>query len=656
MSFPPTPPSTNSSTSSRRRRAQASSSEEDPTGNFGISACKYRVGAPPLRHLPLVSGVNDACRDVERLLGPSLVNHATEVLRNYRITEPEGPPLYVEMEAPVGNLDLVFSIELVSRMYPQEPNDPRTTLLIVTKWTSNALETWPNIVSELKRYVNYRVSLIDELKDVEIDVEMVAPELVMDKYIAPIPNDANFAKIAADWPAIRTGVVKILGYYDSTKNYITAVALFSLGYKLSNNPRTVFISVSYDSNSTTWPPIVKQLQDFVDEYKYGLEIHMEHNQVTQFAFTLLPPEVPPKILEHNLIIGSEYSDKVNLGADISAGYYLERNDGKFRSPLIGTMGCFLEIKTVSLHEWTPVALTNYHVVRPAITGYQLLAGPRADGTENARISIEQTPRRGSDLIKADRKGIFPSDKNKRKVIENPARTKHNVTIDEFNKDPAQYNDETIKQQIAFFDANRQPFASAWFGSGYMRRTKTHGRLDWALLMPLQQNRVGENRLPSYEEWLQPYNTKTMPRPNARGAILKAPQGQSLASMDHGARIYKVGSSTKATIGYFNGLKADCAVIEDAYLHSDPSKRFSTEYTYIGEVSNGRPFATVGDSGAVVFDNEGRAQGLLFSGQRPQQGKTGYAFVTPIEDVFADIKALSDGQITDVRIAGTGEST
>jgi hypothetical protein len=53
---------------------------------------------------------------------------------------------------------------------------------------------------------------------------------------------------------------------------------------------------------------------------------------------------------------------------------------------------------------------------------------------------------------------------------------------------------------------------------------------------------------------------------------------------------------------------------------------------------------------VVFDEGGRAVGLVFRGLMAQQAANSYTFITPIEDVFADIRAFSKGGITDIRIA------
>ncbi|KAF4995124.1 hypothetical protein FDECE_12895 [Fusarium decemcellulare] len=73
-----------------------------------------------------------------------------------------------------------------------------------------------------------------------------------------------------------------------------------------------------------------------------------------------------------------------------------------------------------------------------------------------------------------------------------------------------------------------------------------------------------------------------------------------------------------------------------------------EVAFLGH--NGRLFSAFGDSGSVVFDAEGGVMGLVFTGQKPQNADKTYSYVTAIENVFDDIMASSNGEITAVRIA------
>lgn len=78
---------------------------------------------------------------------------------------------------------------------------------------------------------------------------------------------------------------------------------------------------------------------------------------------------------------------------------------------------------------------------------------------------------------------------------------------------------------------------------------------------------------------------------------------------------------------------------------------SSEFLYmsLSEVSNSE-VAKGGDSGSVVFNTFGCALGLLFRGYQAQATSGSHTLITPIEDVFADIKAFFNNQITDIRIA------
>lgn len=77
---------------------------------------------------------------------------------------------------------------------------------------------------------------------------------------------------------------------------------------------------------------------------------------------------------------------------------------------------------------------------------------------------------------------------------------------------------------------------------------------------------------------------------------------------------------------------------------------SDEFLYLGLPDPAEHWlASKGDWGSVVFNGDGAAVGLLCRGHTAQQAKGSYAYVTPIEDVFEDIKAFSSKQITDIRI-------
>ncbi|KAF4595373.1 Peptidase cysteine/serine, trypsin-like protein [Ophiocordyceps camponoti-floridani] len=97
-----------------------------------------------------------------------------------------------------------------------------------------------------------------------------------------------------------------------------------------------------------------------------------------------------------------YDDKLNMGACIGARRYVPRNDGVWRSPVSGTLACYVDL--LRRGKWEKYAITNHHVVRPALDGFML------DRVEGDGTSTYGEPRLGSDLGIADEKGSMIVDK------------------------------------------------------------------------------------------------------------------------------------------------------------------------------------------------------------------------------------------------------
>jgi hypothetical protein len=392
------------------------------------------------------------------------------------------------------------------------------------------------------------------------------------------------------------------------------------------------------------------MQSFLDEFKLGLRVHIEHNIIGPRVFhlhetNLTQAERLEKIRDFAIQPMNPYSISPNAGADIGAGRYLQRQDGKLSSPMLGTLGCWLDVN-VKGEGWKTVALTNYHIVRPALDGFTLGEPIQGSALWNAD---------------ADANGLLPSDvKHRSCKMEHPARARHNFTVETTERafqpgyafqDPSPTRDEyrrILDEQIAFFDGDRQYLGQVWLASGFLRRTATsNSRLDWALVMPTAKSHIGRNILPGKEDWAAKYTPAAWAAQPTWGATLQ-PQAISIHDMQQDDVVYKAGASTKCTVGEFTELRPDCAITEEGYMPGrTAASRRSTEFMFAGvEV---QPFAERGDSGAAVWDREGRVVGLLFRGPAPHQCARGYALGTPIEDVFESIIAVSKGRIVDIRI-------
>jgi hypothetical protein len=142
-----------------------------------------------------------------------------------------------------------------------------------------------------------------------------------------------------------------------------------------------------------------------------------------------------------------------------------------------------------------------------------------------------------------------------------------------------------------------------------------------------------------------------------------PQGRSLYECIEGDKVvheeivvFKNGASTTCTQGNLSKLKTDCVISEEKYMSEgdhvprrSESSLKSREFVVVSHVRRVGRFGDRGDSGAVVWDKEGRVIGMLFTGQQPHGTEDGYSLVTPIEDIFEDIKDMLGGNIIDIRI-------
>lgn len=124
-------------------------------------------------------------------------------------------------------------------------------------------------------------------------------------------------------------------------------------------------------------------------------------------------------------------------------------------------------------------------------------------------------------------------------------------------------------------------------------------------------------------------------------------------------VFKVGAYTGIiSAGKFQVLKGAIFIAEKITLKEDKHLgRMSEEFCMIQNQVPRDPdedvgaFSDRGDSRSVVWDGEGYAVGLLFTGQpvmnAEQQRLT---HVTPIHDIFDDIRSFTDRQITDILVA------
>lgn len=637
-----------------------------------ILVARYRVASPILRPAPLAMRHGLFPPKLQSCVVP--IRDATEqILDNHKLTDED-----------------ITEVSILYRQKPDAPNSSVPTVFIVNPWNEDSLKSWPLAVKEIVAFVDK--FLADAECDETLHVEMIAPERLMPKYLYPAPSLPGLA-----WPELRSAIHQKLDNYQATRAYVTAIGLFRLGFSPSPsfNPITVYVSLEDDSDETQWGAITQHLELYLHGLGWtSFVVHLEHNVVQRYAFDLNLPAGSFKVTQTKMktskhLLKGEYQGRVNLGASIGAAQYLRTGGGSIANPSAGTLGCYIEIRMKGSTTWQKFGLTNYHVMRPCLDGF-VLRETKVDHTPDPEDTPEQiqvdsvtskedTPRVDSELWKADH-AVFRQAKYPRPMtLESPARVKHNYTvwymdtvIQKMRKSggsdsPGAIEVEKMETEkagkISFFDNKSNEYGTVRMASGFGRRTSQRNhRLDWAVIQ-VNPSRIGENRLPTWEVW-ESAATELINTPNMDtfGALLQPPHpSRSLKTMALGTRVWKVGASSGPTHGVYNEYKVECTIEDDAHVktiridgRAVTVSKYSEQFVIIGgDQSEGGVsdrFCGPGDSGAVVFNERGEAVGLLFSGQQPGQTRAGYGLVTPIEDVFADIKTCAKGQVEDIRIA------
>lgn len=520
---------------------------------------------------------------------------------------------------------------------------------------------------------------------IDIAVELISKTLIDEKFVSVIDcTEPGAASLARAWPGIRYTVFQTLETFASTKGYTTAISLLRLGYDRvpSYNPRTVYITLDYSSSGYGWPPVLRQLQKYVDTFNMGLVVHMEHNLVDGMS-ELPVPQSDLSSLERDLVqekhgAGSldPYSKEVKLGDAIGAATYLTRIDEKLCNPQIGTLGCWVEVKLRGKDRWLKMGLSCYHILRSCLPGFPVgTQVVKVDGSDVIR-DCSNHPLPNTPCWKADMEGLSPSDRRAFENVEHPPRLMHNIAVTDLEEATTKSRDRNeqseravweneLRETTRFYNEGMQVFGTPCFASGYLRRSATGGRLDWSLIQPNDDNRVAGNPLPSWKPLSDKgFRRMGLPLEGAGEDSTLKSQGDSIHDhVQEGSDTcsntkpdtcsyeelvgYKQGAATGPTVGMLSLGKTYCRT------PGQPG-RYSTEYIFCGAPAYPtRSFAEQwGDAGAVVYDRKGGILGLVVSGQVPQQSKQGYTIVTPIEDIFEDIKTMSKGEVEAIRVLGS----
>ncbi|KAF5593542.1 uncharacterized protein FSUBG_9777 [Fusarium subglutinans] len=548
----------------------------------------------------------------------------------------------------------------------------RPTVIMLADWSTEKSDSFTRAAQHMATYLGK----FSRMMMSPIYVEIVSRDLIKTKYYGRVNEPA----LSRAWDTVRDLIYERLQSLPTTRGYLTCLALQKFGVNplINANPATVYISMDHRSDETSWYGVVSAVKDVLDHLGgwEHVQIHIEHNLNWLSTYEPLPldPSKRAKGEAANKRIKGDYNKTVQIGDDFSPSRYILEGDQKHNSGF-GTLGCFIQIKRKSDPQWRTCALTNHHVVRAAFDGFAFLTGP--DG------EIQKLPPpEGSDLRKVDFDGYNASSKLSHEVasFESPSRAKHNFTMGVIDEDidgfrnrlslkeeelRASKHKKAIRESIrelkaqiasmetekkakeAFIKQDKQVLGNLIASSGFRRQVGSR-RMDWALI-ELDPSRRWSNDLPELKVWLSKYEDPTA-APYALGTpIQPRSEGKSAEGPWELGHIFKMGTTTGATTGKWWWEKQRVTIEHDAYLGE--ARLVTDEFVY-GPREDINPITKLcahGDSGSVIFDNDGGIVALLFRGHKHNDTyDDGYGYVTPIEHVFDDIKDFTD--ITNIRIA------
>ncbi|KAM0427205.1 hypothetical protein ACHAPT_007633 [Fusarium lateritium] len=197
-----------------------------------VFTSRYRAASPVLRTLQLQSA-HRPLPDILATHKASFIEKAKQVLEQYGLVEGDDT-----------------KVDLLHRQQSPYGREPIATLYITTPWKKSTADLWPRAVEDIKVFM---------------DSVIQGPRGLTE----------------AEWDSVRAMVRENLDSFEATKDQWTTVALFKLGYSenMEENPNTIYVSLSYDSDEMKWEEVMVKIEKELQEMNLGfLELHFEHNE------------------------------------------------------------------------------------------------------------------------------------------------------------------------------------------------------------------------------------------------------------------------------------------------------------------------------------------------------------------------------------------
>lgn len=586
-----------------------------------VETAIYRAALGQLRPLTMCSKTFDkghilAWRECR------IQDEVIKVLERHGLQEPptiDGIRPYMDAEA--------SHVRVLNRWTQGDPDSKRPMIRVELEWNDEtSFSVWP----EALRQVHLAVKEMG--LPMPLDIEFIASQLLNPVQIHPIVAEDSTQQsdyLEQAWNGwILDDITRMLRQSPATRNLVNLVTLcrYSDLVLVRVCPITVYVAMHRESKETNWPPVVERLKSYLKRsYHDKIEVRMEHADWT------LPQTSLDVRLKWKEDIFTDYHDVANLGAEIGCTGHA--------GAVPGTLGCYLEVKKNG--HWSTVALTTYHVVRPLLAHDDALVHK----TDRDGITFEE-------LEEVEPLG----------TLEHPCQRTYNQTIDRleriFSKAKAKGHDkpsyfvEPYDASKAFFNEGRHILGSIWAASGSSRRSASGHALDWALI-DVRSERRGRNFLPGHDDFkgdLCGWPTR-LPWPEH---LLDAQPQSGLSSTGPSAAMWRV-TAGQPIGGLYSRFHSVCGEGLQDNSQMRPEHMLLPNWWIHGGYWGAKH--TEGDSGAVVYTDDGVIAGLVSRGMIPHNyisGPMAFTFVTPIEDVFEDIKALTGAE--EIRVLGGQDET
>ncbi|KAM7217609.1 hypothetical protein V8F06_006993 [Rhypophila decipiens] len=127
--------------------------------------------------------------------------------------------------------------------------------------------------------------MLDWKTDPHVKALMAQPNWhkTLRKTIAVLSNDdPDYTAIHEKWSTtICDGILDLLKSLPTTNNRVNSIAVFHMGYNITkptDNPKTVYVAVDYDTPEEEFPGVLDKTQEYLDGFGLGLVAFIEHGE------------------------------------------------------------------------------------------------------------------------------------------------------------------------------------------------------------------------------------------------------------------------------------------------------------------------------------------------------------------------------------------